>query len=338
VLSKNFRERSGEAFILAVYSSSWIENLGPGEVNPLIRFALSLRVKMESVIDETMPEPESFFLKSVLLGKRHILPAETRDTLSEIGAGHFLAVSGLHAGLVLFFLMTMAGLAGFSERGVSLFSISGLVLFCLMTGARVSTVRAVILAVVMLSGGMLGRRPDRWSALSLAAILVLAFKPEELFSPGFRLSFTAVAGIFYLYPVFAGLRPSWGKASFLQKPVLGLLSVHLAVIPLIGLSYGYVPAVSPVANLLLIPLLSLSAALGLAAGILGMVHLFPAHVINAANWALIRVVLGAAGVFRRAPGLVYFDGFPEIFVLFYYAGLLLLPFALRRAFPLKGGF
>ncbi len=335
VLRESFQPRSGAAFMLGVYSPSWIANLRPADVNPFMRFALSAGGRLEDVIEMTMPEPESLFLKSVLLGKRHALPEEIRHTLSGIGAGHFLSVSGLHAGLVLFFLMTMAGLAGFPRRQASLFCIAGLVLFCLMTGARVPTVRAVVLAVVVLFGTLLGRQVDRWNALALGALLILAFKPEELFLPGFQLSFAAVAGIFYLYPCFRGLWPGGGKLSFIRRPLLALASIHLAVIPLIGLLYGYVPAVSPVANLVLIPLLSVVVALGLCAGMLGVVHSFPAQVINAANWGLIRVVLEIAGVLYRVPGLISFSGLPAYSAVFYYAGLLALPYKLNKFLPLK---
>lgn len=332
VLRENFLSGSGAAFMLGVYSPAWIENLGPGDVNFITRSALSAGRRLEGVIDKTMPEPESLFLKSILLGKRHVLPEDIRRLLSEIGAGHFLSVSGLHAGLVLFFLLAVSGLAGLSRKQASALCISGLILFCFMTGARVPTVRAVVLASVVLSGTLLGRQVDRWSALSLGAVLILAAKPEELFSAGFQLSFAAVAGIFYLYPAISGLWPQGGKLSFLRRPVPVLASIHLAVTPLIGLSYGYVPAVSPLANLLLVPLLSMSAALGLSAGIIGQAFIFPAQVINAANWGVVRVLLWAAGAFHRAPGLVFFDSVPGYAVIFYYAGLLLLPSALNKYF------
>lgn len=332
VLGGNRSPGSGYAFMLGVYSPEWITNLGRGSVNPLKHFAISAGKRFEKIIDETMPEPESLFLKSALLGKRHVLPREIRDTLTEIGAGHFLSVSGLHAGLVLAFLMLLAGVAGFTRKGAAVFCIFGLALFTLMTGARVPTVRAVILAVVALSGNLLERRVERWSALSLAAVLILAFKPEELFSPGFRLSFAAVGGIFYLYPAFADLWPSRGRLSIIRSSVLALISVHLAVMPLIGFGFGHVPVVSLPANLILIPVLSLVVALGLAAGLAGLVHGFPAGVIGAANWALIRAALSAAGVIRRCAVTVPFGRVPGFFACFYYAGLLALPLALKKVF------
>lgn len=332
VLRENFRERGREVFLLGVYSPSWIENLGEAELNIFLRFALSIRRRVERIIDETMPQPESLFLKSVLLGKRHVLPAEIRDLLSETGAGHFISVSGLHAGLVLFFLMTASGIAGFTRKNSIVLCILGLFLFCLMTGFRVPTVRASILAVTVLSGELSGRRPDRWNALALAAVLILAFRPEELFTAGFRMSFAAVAGIFHLYPVFAELFTFPVKLAFLKKPVLGVLSVHLAVVPLAGAVLGYVPAVSVFANLVLIPVLSVSVALGLSAGVAGLLHEAPARVINAANWGVVRVSLETASLFRRFPGTVAFGNVPAYYLIAYYAGLLALPSLVKRFF------
>lgn len=332
VLRENFRVRGREAFLLGVYSPSWIENLGEAEVNFFLRSALSIRRNMERIIEETMPPPESLFMKSVLLGKRHVLPGEIRSALSETGAGHFVSVSGLHAGLVLFFLMTVSLIAGVTRKNSIVLCILGLSVFCLMTGFRVPTVRASILAATLLAGELAGRRPDRWNALALAAVLILAFRPEELFSAGFRMSFAAVAGIFYLYPVFAELFPFPGKIAFLKKPVLGVVSVHLAVMPLAGASLGYVPAVSVPANLLLIPMLSFSVALGLAAGAAGMLHMAPARIINAANWGVVRASLEAASFFRRFPWTVPFGNVPAYSLIAYYAGLLALPVLLKKRF------
>ncbi len=330
VVTEPFRSRSGGDMLISVYSPLWIENLGSGKINPPVDFAILAGKKMEDVIDKTMPEPESLFLKSVLLGKRHLLPPEIRNTLTEAGAGHFLSVSGLHAGLVLLVLLAAASAAGLSQKQTAAVSIAGLVLFCLMTGARVPTVRAVLLASVVLSGRFFSRQVNSWNALALGALAILAFKPRELFAAGFQLSFVAVAGIFYLYPALSGLWPKAGKLSFLKKAVFALASIHLASSPLIGLYFGYVPVLSPAANLLLIPLLSVVVALGLSAGVLGAAFIFPAQIINAANWALIRGVLFIAGIFQRLTGFVYFDGFPGYLFILYYAALLALPLTINK--------
>jgi len=58
----------------------------------------------------------------------------------------------------------------------------------------------MIMAITYLLSVALGREKDTWSTLALAAIIVLALDPNDLFNISFQLSFIAVIGIFWLSP------------------------------------------------------------------------------------------------------------------------------------------
>ncbi len=81
-----------------------------------------------------------------------------------------------------------------------------LALYCVITGFSPASVRAAVMTMLLLFARAAGRKPDPLTTLSAAALIVLTINPLELFSAGFVLSFSAVAGILLLYPrVLRGL-------------------------------------------------------------------------------------------------------------------------------------
>ena len=86
----------------------------------------------------------------------------------------------------------------------SLAAAAGMVLYGMFTGSGTATVRAVVMFAVRMGAVAVGRTYDSLSALSLAAILMLAENPLYLEQSGFWLSFGAVTAISGVYPVLAG--------------------------------------------------------------------------------------------------------------------------------------
>ena len=56
------------------------------------------------------------------------------------------------------------------------------------------------MAIAVGLGMASGRRPRTASLVSLSALLLLAWRPEDLFQPGFQLSFGVVLGLIHFAP------------------------------------------------------------------------------------------------------------------------------------------
>ena len=80
-----------------------------------------------------------------------------------------------------------------------------LVLYTLMIGAGVSSLRALIMFLVRVGADMTGRDYDLPTSLALAAAVICAWQPLYLSDAGFLLSFGAILGIWLLSPVIAEL-------------------------------------------------------------------------------------------------------------------------------------
>jgi competence protein ComEC len=155
-----------------------------------------------------------------------------------------------------------------------------------LSGARIPSVRAFIMIGLFLLGLLAGRKGHWLNFLLLAAVALVLWEPTVVFSLSFQLSFTAVLFIGFFMrecTVFGNARftdeagnadlrePSgalgdirekrglWGMAkSVLEKglwrPVLISLSASLGVAPLVAYCFHYFSVISPLANLVVTPL------------------------------------------------------------------------------------
>ncbi|KPK57337.1 MAG: hypothetical protein AMK73_10270 [Planctomycetes bacterium SM23_32] len=148
-------------------------------------------------------------VRALLFGRRGALTLEQERLLKESGTLHFLAISGLHVGLFCLFVEYALALLGSPARLRTLLTIALIWAYVLFTGAHVSAVRAGWMLTFVLAAPLLGRRRDSLSALCGAALFILLWSPQQLFSPGFQLTFVAVWAMICIYPQLSGILWPW---------------------------------------------------------------------------------------------------------------------------------
>ncbi|MBQ7697001.1 MAG: ComEC/Rec2 family competence protein [Paludibacteraceae bacterium] len=223
---------------------------------------------------------------ALTLGYKDDLDPQLKSHFQKAGAAHILAVSGLHTGIVygvLFFLLTLFGLFPplyEARRHQALLSgviIIALIAYALLTGGSPSVVRSVLFIVLLEAAKVWHRQAMSINTLFVTAFLILFFRPLDLFSVSFQLSFAAVAGILLFEPALRRLFPlplrSSGFGFRVAEYIRGLLIVSIAAqvftIPLTLYYFSQTSNLFFVTNLLVIPLaflLMVSALLLLTAG------------------------------------------------------------------------
>ncbi|MEM6396734.1 MAG: ComEC/Rec2 family competence protein [Bacteroidota bacterium] len=167
---------------------------------------------------------------ALVLGKRDLITEDLRSAYADTGAVHVLAVSGLHVGIVAAILLWLFRRLLPGQKGVMpwlrlLVCVAGIWGFALLTGFSPSVQRAALMFSLLLLGLERRRRSPLFNSLALAAIVILAYDPRQLFAVGFQLSFAAVAGI----GLFQQTISSWWKPEAkILKPVWSVMSVSLA--------------------------------------------------------------------------------------------------------------
>ena len=131
-------------------------------------------------------------------GERHALDQAQLEAYTKAGAVHLLAISGLHIGLVTFFLVLLLRPLQRFFWGRNLQQIILLIVlwaYALLTGMLPSVVRALTMFSIL---GILHFRKQLYYPLNsvlVSAFLLLLAYPPYLFSVGFQISYCAVLGI-----------------------------------------------------------------------------------------------------------------------------------------------
>jgi len=153
-----------------------------------------LRERLRAIFGEGSALPEA-----LLLGDRSNLPQDMQDSFASAGVAHVLAVSGLHIGLLAGVLQWIIRHWMNPRRRILVLGIF-LFCYCALLNFAAPVVRAAILVML---GGMrkiIRRSRDDLTTLSAAFLILLFFRPLDLFSASFQLSFGAVLGIVLFKP------------------------------------------------------------------------------------------------------------------------------------------
>ncbi|MFH1525568.1 MAG: DNA internalization-related competence protein ComEC/Rec2 [Bacteroidota bacterium] len=207
----------------------------------------------------------SALLKGLLLADRKNIDDETEENFINSGVIHVLAVSGLHVGFIALIFIFLFSRLNIYVRYI--LTIIGLIMFLLITGNPPSVFRATLMAVIMIISLLSGRGYNAKHALALAALILLLINPNELFNPGFQLSFSAVISILVVYPKFSFYISQYFKEDTITRKLLLFfavsLSAQIGTLPFTLYYFGKLSIVGLFANLLVIPLIAMIISLGI---------------------------------------------------------------------------
>jgi len=261
----------------------------------IMRWIEGMRISVGQGIERALKGQEMAVMRALILGQQGWISRETEASFRRTGTIHILVVSGFNLTMVawtfyqalLLFMKRSEFLLvkGMAQRMAAIISLVPLALYTGMAGATIPVLRAFVMVCAFIVSFLVGREREIYSTLSLAALTILAFEPQALFSISFQLSFLAVISIVYLLPrissligwdiseVFAGQAPWTRKIlGWLLTMILSTLSAGLGLSPLLALSFNQVPLLGLVANFIVIPAMGLVCVpLGLLAALSGLV-------------------------------------------------------------------
>ncbi|HOQ04298.1 MAG TPA: ComEC/Rec2 family competence protein [Anaerohalosphaeraceae bacterium] len=143
---------------------------------------------------------------ALLLGKRSGLNTTIQTAFRNTGLAHFISLSGMHVGILAGIFWQAGRVFGISKRFRAALCMLLLLAYALLVPPRAPTLRAVVFAQFFLLSVLLGQQPRPLNTLSLTAVVLLMFRPMDLFTAGWQLSYASVAGILFFYePIFFNL-------------------------------------------------------------------------------------------------------------------------------------
>ncbi|MBW8183688.1 DNA internalization-related competence protein ComEC/Rec2 [Shewanella nanhaiensis] len=216
-----------------------------------IKASDSLRNKLLQTLKPTLQAlANGDLILALLLGDRSLLDAERWHALRVTGAGHLVAISGLHLSVVgawVFitlskFLNLISPCVG--RRNLMLAAASSAVACCIyayLAGFALPTIRALTMLLLLVFLTLLNRYSSSWERLLFALFLILVIDPFSCLSAGFWLSFSALSII--LLTLQARPIPVVDEPASLHKRVWLKLSLFWAIQWRLSLGLGLLQAV-----------------------------------------------------------------------------------------------
>jgi competence protein ComEC len=211
-----------------------------------------------------LPPTSRALLAGFLLGDTRSVPDDVVADYRDSGLSHLLAVSGENVAFTLALFGPLFRRLRLGPRTVAAMVI--VLLFATMTRFEPSVLRASALSIVALGSSFVGRPVSSLRALALAVIALLLIDPFLLHSVAFWLSCGASAGIALLAGPFRSRLPG---PMWLRGPLAVSLAAQVGVTPVLLATFGTVPVVTPLANLLAAPAAEAVGVYGMLASAAG---------------------------------------------------------------------
>lgn len=222
---------------------------------------LILRQNLHDKLKRITSDTEySGILIALAMGERTGITQKQWQVFRATGTSHLVAISGLHIGLLagfIFFIIRRlwsycgsAALSLASPRAAAVGALLIAAFYAALSGFAVPSQRALIMLTIVMFSIFKMHKVQASHVLSLALLSVLLLDPVAVLSAGFWLSFAAVAIIglaaFGRLTIHNNWR-IWGRLQW---------RISLALIPLLIFLFQQASLVSPLANLLAIPVIS----------------------------------------------------------------------------------
>jgi competence protein ComEC len=247
-------------FAQHIQATGYVRNKPKPQMNDAQSIRFSVPVLRQLISDKLdfylKNSPHKGVIKALTIADKKGLTQQQWDVFRKTGTVHLLAISGLHIGLIsglLYFLVQWVSIR-LSFSSPHHYAASAAILIALfysaLAGFSLPTQRSLLMLTVAMSAVVWQRKITASNTLSLTLFVVLIVDPLAVLSVGFWLSFLAVISIVYM------LAGRVGRINYWQ----GVMKVHwitaVGLAPLLLYSFQQVSLISPVANLITVPLIS----------------------------------------------------------------------------------
>ena len=279
---------------------------------------------------------------AMTLGWRTAFTGDISEPFLRAGTMHLFAIDGLRIALISGMLVALLRVLQVSRAWCGIVAIPVIWFYTAATGWESSAIRASVKMTSVIGGWALKRPGDLINSLAAAAFLILLWDPRQFFETSFQLSFFVVLIIALMLPPLNkisdrllrhdpllpdDLLPYWRRA---LMTMLRMLSRYFALsiaawagsIPLSALYFHLVSPVSPLANIVAVPLGTLALMSNLGALVCG--HWLPwvTGLFNHSAWFFMVAMTDVSVWSTKIPGAFFYVPAPSWLTIgIYYAAL-----------------
>ena len=225
-------------------------------------FFEKIRYKINRKIESVLHGDVAAISKALITGEKSDISQDVRSCFANSGTAHLLAISGLHMGIIGFFIfwlfrMILCCVSFISQfydvkKIAAVVSLIFVTFYLYISGCSVPSVRAFIMHALIICGILCNRVALSMRSIAIAATIILLFTPEVIAFPGFQMSFSAVIAIVAQYEN----RNILGRWKFILGIVLTTFVASIPTSLFSMFSFNQLTLNSISANIICIPLMT----------------------------------------------------------------------------------
>jgi competence protein ComEC len=252
------------------------------------RLVQGIRAAAGDALELALPEPAAGLAAGILVGLRERVDRALAADFTTTGLSHVVAISGWNIALVAGLVAAL--LSGWPRRRRALVTAAAIAIYTVLAGASASVLRAAVMAAVALLARETGRPGTAARALAWAVVILVLASPPTVTDAGFQLSAAATAGLLAWGTTIAtGLRTRLPRLpGFVVEGLAVSFAAQVATLPIVLLTFGRLAPLSPILNLVVVPLVPAAMATGTLALVGGLL-------VGAGTPAVVAVLLGLPG-------------------------------------------
>ena len=131
------------------------------------------------------------------------------------------------------------------------------------------------MAIVIIVAFITNRSTNIFNSLAIAALIILVLNPNEIYSAGFQLSFSAVIAIGVIYPIVSSAINRLDIRSKFVKYILLFVGVSFAAqigtLPFTLIYFGKLSVIALAANVIVIPAIGIILSLSIVTLVIGSI-------------------------------------------------------------------
>ncbi|MBI2063463.1 MAG: ComEC family competence protein [Candidatus Yanofskybacteria bacterium] len=252
----------------------------------VFRKIFAFKNALENSIARSVAEPNASFISGILLGSRLQISQDIKDAFTRTSMTHVLAISGYNITIIAW-LISAFFLLFLRRQTAFWFSLLGVALFTILTGAQASVIRAAIMGILVLLAHREGRLNEPRNAIIFAGAIMIFVSPMILrHDIGFQLSFMATLGLIYLAPLMEKYFTKLPQFFKLRETFTMTISAQIFVLPLLLYYFKSFSLTSLPANIIVLPTIPFAMLLGFISGIIGMFVPFLGQLTGYFAWIL----------------------------------------------------
>jgi len=248
----NYLQSKNIQFLIMVKETAIIQSEN-NDIHSSIRF---IREWIDITLSRVFPKESVPLVKGIVLGETSDISSDLRNGFALLGTAHILSVSGFHAGIIaLMILFFLSWIPSLIIRNALL--ILSLLVFLEIVHWDPPAIRACMMTSLGYTIFSLQRKAHGIHVLLTVGGFMISLDPTLLSSIGFQMSMAGMFGLIFLPQYLHAFHQRIFPKSIAHS-LSTSMSAMLILLPLTAWYFEMISFISPIANLMFIPMFTIA--------------------------------------------------------------------------------